>query len=254
MLIIFAAAIIMLGARCAPRGSFYDDSFSQTQTRALKGIFAILVMLHHLCTYLADSFASLFIFKHVGYLMVGGFFLISGYGLTYGVKNKQNYLKGFFRSRILTILIPYYIINLGYLFLNYFLINNPEGFKKYVIRSIFGLHLWYVPVMIVLYAAFFLCFKIFKEKHGHIAITVFVAAFVTLFFASYKCGILPSYGRWWYNSTMCFALGVWYSKYKERINELIRRRYTLTASASIILFFILFAAATKCYSYDSALL
>ena len=252
MLIIFAVAVMLIGAKFAPRGEFFDDGFSREQTRALKGTFAVFVILHHLCTYLADTFASLLFFKYLGYLMVGGFFLISGYGLMHSVKSKPNYLKGFFKKRILSLLVPFYIINAGYLFLNYFLITDPAAFKNYMIRSLFGLHLWYVPVIIILYLAFFLSFKIFKEKYGHIAVTVFVVAFVTLFFTAYKCGILPSYGRWWYNSVPCFAVGIWYCRVKDSVSELVKKKYPLITAITVSAFLILFAVASERYQYDTA--
>ena len=106
MIIILMAAVILAGIKLAPKKSFFENSFSIDQTRALKGLFAIVVMFHHLYGYLVWHFQSLQYFKNLGYLMVGGFFLISGYGLMYGVMKKQNYLRDSSVKEFFLLLFP----------------------------------------------------------------------------------------------------------------------------------------------------
>ncbi len=249
MTIIFLLLISFMGVKVAKKGEYFENSFSQNQTKALKGVFAVAVMLHHLYSYVYSDFLTLGAFKYVGYLMVGGFFLISGYGLMYGATKKENYLKGFFRKRVLGILIPYYIINFGYVFLNYNSANMAYT-KEYIIRSVFGLHLWYVPVMVMLYTVFFFSMKIFK-KNGHIAVSIFVLLYVFVTFALHKYAFLPSYGRWWYNSAIAFALGMWYCIYKDVLNGFFKKYYKIIAPVSVLFFAVVFKLACNGYVYDT---
>ena len=183
MAILIALCVLLPGIKYAGRGEFFDNNFSVMQTRALKGLFAVYVVLHHLCTYFADFYPSFYTFKYAGFLMVGGFFLISGYGLMYGVLNKDNYLSGFFKKRILSILIPYYIINLFYLYA-----RKISGVltKKYVVMSLFGINLWYVFAILVLYVLFFASFKIFGKKTGVYATGIFVLLYILIMYTLYS--------------------------------------------------------------------
>ncbi len=47
-----------------------------------------------------------------GFISVTVFFMLSSYGLKYSLDNKKNYLKNFWKNRILTLYIPFWIVNL----------------------------------------------------------------------------------------------------------------------------------------------
>lgn len=224
MIVAVALIVLLAGIKYAGKGSFYEDSFNVEQTRALKGVFAVYVIFHHLCTYLADYFPSFYAFKYLGFLMVGGFFLISGYGLMYGVINRQNYLHGFFRNRIIAILIPYYIINVFYIYANHL---SGALTKKYVLLSLIGFNLWYVMAITILYIGFYLCFKFIDKKYGIWCISLFVCAYIMVFYILFAHFNKPAFGYWWYNSVICFAIGIWYCYKKEKIDRFLQRHYKL---------------------------
>ena len=230
MIVVIALLVLLAGIKFAGKGSFYEDSFDVSQTRALKGVFAIYVIFHHLCTYLADYFPSFYAFKYLGFLMVGGFFLISGYGLMYGVMNRQNYLRGFFRNRVIAILLPYYIINVFYIYANHL---SGALTKKYVILSLFGFNLWYVMAITILYIGFFLCFRFMDKKYGIWCISVFVYLYIKVFYVLFVYLLKPAFGYWWYNSVICFAIGIWYCYKKDKIDRFLQRHYKLMLSAFI---------------------
>ena len=215
MIILISILIFVIGSKIANTGEFYEDSFNVKQTNALKGLCAIYVIFHHLCTYFADVYPSFLFFECVGFLMVGMFFFISGYGLIYGVKNKGDYLKGFFTKRLLTILVPYYIINLFYIYSKRF-VGILD--KKYILLSIFGYHLWYVMAIIIMYIGFWMCFKIFGNKKGTIAMSIYTIVYIIVLYSLNKFGGITDFGLWWYNSILCFVLGMWYCNYKNCIN------------------------------------
>lgn len=245
MALVLALYVLLWNIKFCKKGERYTDNFSAVQTNYLKGLFAIYVILHHLCTYLSDECPSFLAFKYLGFLMVGGFFIISGYALTYGVLNKDNYMKGFLKKRLLGILIPYYIICL----LNIFANRISGGFGlKYLILLITCLNMWYVAAIVFLYVMFFLSFKFFGKKTSFCVMSAANLAYIIgLFvinkiFAKYgiyeKTG-LPIFGFWWYNSAICFSLGMWYCRCKEKTDLFLNKHY----SAMLILSALVFAAA-----------
>lgn len=240
MIVLIAALVLILKIKYSGNGKFYDDNFSVAQTRALKGVFAIYVVFHHLCTYLADFFPSFYAFKHIGFLMVGGFFMISGYGLMYGVKNKPNYLKGFFSNRILTILVPYYIINIFYLYANKI---TGQLTKEYIIGSLFGFNLWYVMAITILYIAFYFSFKVFGNKHGVKSISLSTLAYIVVMYILYKFFNRYLLGFWWYNSAICFAIGILYCNFKNKADSLLKKHYI-----PFLLFTVALIVPTYCYT------
>lgn len=241
MAVVVALILLLQGIKYAGKGNYFVDNFPVSQTRALKGIFAIYVIFHHLCTYVADYFPSFYAFKSIGFLMVGGFFLVSGYGLMYGQKYKQEYLKSFFKRRLLVILVPYYIIDIFYL-----IIQKYYGVLtlKYIILSIVGFNLWYIMAIMILYLCFYIAFKFFSHKKGLMLINLFTFAYIAVMFILYKKFNYINLGYWWYNSVICFLIGIWYCEYKNKIDIIFKKYYL-----SLIL--ISFAIIIPTYYYTS---
>ena len=242
MTIIILLLILVFSTSVAPKNELYDDHFSVSQTRALKGLFAICIVFHHLSSYLGDTFTSLAVFKYVGFFLVGGFFFISGYGLTYGALNKPGYMKGFLRRRFLPVFFTYTVIDLCYWASNYICGTLT---LEHIIKSFFGLNsnLWFASVILWLYIAYYLCFRLFGNRGGLVAMTVCVAIYIAVLFSLYRFGGNLIFGFWWYNSIPCFALGMWYSAYREKVNAFIRRRSRLLIPLAPMLTAALFAVS-----------
>lgn len=95
---------------------------SLSQTKALQGFFAICIMLHHIgqktCAYWLNPkyiVHGLDVFVPIGYFFVGIFLLCSGYGLYKSYKEKPDYLNGFFKRRILPLILAFYSTGLIFL-------------------------------------------------------------------------------------------------------------------------------------------
>ncbi len=94
-------------------------------TKALKGISALCIMLGHIGNITKVPF--LWIFWKSALLFVGLFLMFSGYGLMYNFINRENYLNHFFRNRILTIVIPLYLVYLLQGFVNIIFKKSERG-------------------------------------------------------------------------------------------------------------------------------
>ena len=239
--------IVLFGAKFAPNGKFFDDSFKASDTRALKGALAICVILHHLCTYLSEAFPSLLFFEQLGFIAVGGFFLISGYGLAYGVTHKENYLVGFFRKRFLAVLIPYYLI-VPFYFVARFMTRSLT--LRYAVETLLGITLWYVFAIAVMYISFYVSFRLFGVKWGRVAVTVLAALYALVLLVIYRLGKY-NFGFWWYNSIICFPLGVWYCSLRDKLDPILKKRYFSILMFTVLAFIFSWKTAFGNYAEDA---
>ena len=210
-IVIFVVFMLVWRTRIAANGRFFDNYFSVDQTRSIKGMCAVFILLSQVCMYLADTFPSLFLFKYVGAIMVAGFFFASGYGLQYGVMNKENYLKGFFSKKMLSLAVPYYIINFFYIVTNHMDI-------KTILASLFGYYLWFMMAIAIFYTGFFLCNKLFGKKWACVAMTVFVLCYIVVMNRLH-------FGFWWYNSCLAFAAGIWICQMKDSFTAFFKKHW-----------------------------
>lgn len=91
--------------------TYNKDYLSLQQTNNWKGICIVLVIFHHLNIFagVGDVYN---IFGNVGYIAVGGFLFISGYGLMFQFASKgSEYIKKFLKKRILTVIIPAFFMS-----------------------------------------------------------------------------------------------------------------------------------------------
>ena len=228
MFVLLLVLCVLPGIQIAPRGQFHETAFSREQTRSLKGVFALAVLLHHLCAYLSVEFRSLIAFQYVGFISIGAFFFISGYGLICRADENPHYLRGFFRGRVLTVLLPYYVINVFYCLINC-VGQNLHTALRYILRSLLGLHLWYVPVILLLYGMFYLAFRFLPKQYALPAVTAATVLYIAGMYCLYRFGGFGAYGFWWYNSAIAFPLGMWYGRYKNSLHRLVQRKYPLWA-------------------------
>ena len=221
-IIVFSLFILLWRIKPAERGKLFNNYFSVARTRSIKGMGAIFILFSHICSYLGDTFRALLIFKNAGGLMVAGVLFVSGYGLQYGVMNKKGYLKSFFRKRMPSILVPYYIVNLFY-------INTNHPPVREIILSYFGWNtsLWYVTAILILYICFFLCAKLFAARRLPFVMAVCVVIYMIVM---NRLG----FGSWWYKSCPSFAVGMWLCAHKNRFRRFFSRGYPLKALCVIM--------------------
>ena len=157
-------ALIFCGARVYKRGEWNEENTSLGQTKILQGIAALGVALHHIAQKSCGSWHphqyivhGLDIFLDLGYIFVAVFFFISGIGLYKSLKTKPDYLKHFFRNRILPIIIAFYLGEFIFLAAR-LLMGEPMTAAK-MLWYISGLHMantngWYLVVIPFFYLFF----------------------------------------------------------------------------------------------------
>jgi peptidoglycan/LPS O-acetylase OafA/YrhL len=104
------------------RGLSKNYAFDVTRTNMLRGVLALLIILHHLSSHL--DIPALYYFHDMGSSVVSMFFFISGYGLIKSYKYKgELYLDGFLTKRLRKILPLYIIFSI---FMSIVVIYNTE--------------------------------------------------------------------------------------------------------------------------------
>ena len=145
-----------------------NQNFSRSQTDCLKGVFAIGILICHLCsrTGLGASVGLGPIYSALGYLSVSVFMFITGFGLMMRYMAFGGYFTNYLRNRIL----PIYCLNV-LLIAIYTLLKLIVG-KEFTIVELlmsfgFGKTIvpfgWYLQVCILFYLFFYMSFKFVKQ-------------------------------------------------------------------------------------------
>ena len=196
------------------------DIFSIDSSQSLRGLSAIEITLGHI----GIATQSIFLFpnRKAGILFVGIFFFLSGYGLIYSLKNKENYISNFFRKRFFKIFLPAYTVYMIVLFIKLFILQIPFE-KDEIVKYIIGYHFadganWYIVELIVMYALFQICYKYFQIHYANYILLTISLLFVLGAFAA-------GLDNPWYGSTLCFNIGLFYGEYKEKINDFFWKNF-----------------------------
>lgn len=85
--------------------------FDKAYTNALKGLACIIVIYVHMAHGYENKVQDMI--GSFAYVCVTFFFLVSAYGMMLSVEKKDDYLKSFWRNRLLALLIPCLLINIA---------------------------------------------------------------------------------------------------------------------------------------------
>ena len=241
-------AVLFAGSsgRNANETAFFD----RVSSKEIQGALAVFIIFHQTVIGLeADGkdTGDMRFFFYYGILAVAFFFFSSGFGLIKRWMTDENYIKGFMRRRIFTVLVPFFICN--YIYLTDALLNNIASRRSFgfteLICSFFGIFLvnnemWFAVEIMILYVVFRLVFaKVKKPLTGILIMTAVVLIMMTIgLFSRHSATGVMSYwfqGEWWYNTILMFPIGMLYAYKEERINRIIKRAFVPLLTASAIL-------------------
>ena len=229
--------VLFCGARLCRRGEWNEDYTGLKQTKILLGITALFISFHHISQKTGAPWHAakyivhgMDVFVPMGYMFVGVFLFCSGMGLYKSFKCKPGYLgKGFFRRRILPVIVAYYLSE--WLWLGLRLVMGQEMTAADILWYISGLWManpnaWYAVVIPFFYAAFWAAFR-FIKKEGRAITLLFLFTFgYTLLGACIDHqNVWWFRGEWWYNSIILFPLGILFAKYENGITKAFKKVY-----------------------------
>ena len=235
-------------------GAGSDTSFlTKEQSGTIQAAACIGVMLHHL-TQRAAYRGPVTFFNDAGFLFTGLFFLTSGYGLMISVRERPGYLKGFLRKRLPAVLVPFWVINLIGLLSEWAVHGNHDSVLTALCRvaglSLINSHGWYIIEIVCLYLIFYLLFRLISSQD--LALILLSIAAGLLIWYSFLQGHAPDgskarwfRGEWWYNSTAAFIPGLWYARFRDKVNIFFRRYSLVLLPVFGVAFLTSFQAAVR---------
>lgn len=240
-MVFFLAALLILclvGIKFSGKEGF-DDYMSPSKTGAIKGIFVIIVLFSHVRQYVTlgtnpfhKSFNDFMLF--LGQLMVVMFLFYSGYGVTLGLAKKDGYVKTLVSKRALKVLLHYDIAILIFYFLGLALGKNYT-LKKLMLSFIgldaVGNSVWFIFVILILYVITWISFLFVKKRVilGTAITTVLSLVSVVVLY------ILKGKEYWWYDTLLCYPLGMWYAIAKPYIDKFLLKDFNRWFSVTAIM-------------------
>lgn len=211
------------------------EYISVAQTKSIQGIFTIVVLLRHAIAYISFENANLLdklfllVDNKIGQLLVCMFFFYSGYGIMYKSKKDNNYVDGFLKNRFLPVylkfvvcILLYLIFNIALRTINYYSIK--EILLSFVAWTKIGNSNWFMFATFCLYLMFYFAFKLFKDKDIKFKLCILIfGVFVYILIFS----LLLNKGAWWYNTVLCFPLGMLFCYKIDAFEKIIFKYYYL---------------------------
>lgn len=241
------AVILLIGVKQAGRGVWRETSLSLHSSKGLLGFCAVGIMLHHMSQtiYFAKEDPGILLFMvDIGVCFVGMFFFFSGYGLYSSLRDKPDYLKGFLRRRLPTVLVPFYMCNFVFILGSYlFGYKFKEGeLIPYLTGAILmNSQMWYIVEILVLYLLFYLVFRLISNRNAACGV-YFILTLILIGF-SLRLGhdtTTPTqglwfHGEWWYNTTLLMPAGILFAKWEKQILGFIRKFYGIVLIVSVLM-------------------
>lgn len=256
--ITYPALLVFLlwNAHLAGRKQWNEGAMSLSQTKAVQGFFAVLIMLHHISHRTCASWVpapyirhGLDVFVQIGTFFVGYFLFCSGYGLMKSCREKEDYLKGFYGRRMRRILLAFLSTNLVYFLVRLLHKDRMIGSVSYTLKSFWNAstYSWYAVAIFIFYFVFRLANKLCKKEWGVIAVS-FAATVVYMLF----CERLLL-GEWWYNTMLLMVLGMIFAGHEEGILRFLKKIYFVITPIAVIgsVFFQLFSEHVKGIYYGT---
>ena len=210
-----------------------QDYISVQQTNAVKGIFIWLVFMGHILPYitkiipfecLLDKAASEVVML-LQQLVVVPFMFYSGYGVMYSIKNKgKNYVSSIPQKRILNIMLNFGIAVLCFVVLN-FILSIPMDFKQVLLSFVcwdsVGNSNWYIFTICFCYFTSYISYNLFGYNKRYLIANISILFMYVLILSRFK-------GSWWYDTCLAYSAGGIYCYYKEYLENIINRKYSLS--------------------------
>ena len=236
--IIISLLLLLPGIKIAKRNEFHENPFSLKVTKGIAGYFAFCALIHHIVIifWMIPTYNNeLLLLEHIGVLIVGFFFLFSGYGLIVSYEEKENYLKTFLFRRVCTVLLPFFLCNYAYMTAT-LLLGNRFNMKQLLLAFcgviLLNSHMWFAVEIMLLYLAFYIIFRYVRsEKLKYVSMCIFVLCLIAVSFLLghdlHEDGrqINWFHGEWWYNTTPLFLLGMFIAKFRKSLIPFAQKHY-----------------------------
>lgn len=251
-MILYLIILILISFIGVRFSHFHNDYLSKESTNAIKGFFAILILLSHMKGYVHLSSCSydtyfLRIMNYIGQMMVAPFLFYSGFGIMESFKKNPVYSKSFPKKRLLKTLLHFDLAVLLFI-----LVQTPVGLTYPLFSYLtcwigwesVGNSNWFIFDILALYLIAYLGMLInewFSKRSVNCGI---VFGGISIIFCSVILYVLLFFAKrdqsWWVDTLFTFPLGIVVSYKKEEIQKVLRSPMAYWSSLLLLsIFFIL---------------
>lgn len=231
ILLVLFAAICMFGIRVSL--DFREDYLSPANTNCIKGIFVGLVFISHVVQYvmLENSYLDKsfdLIMGILGQNIVIAFLLYSGFGIGEAIKKKgEIYVERIPKHRIFKTWLQFLLILLMFIMLNLCLVHNKYSPVQYFL-SLFALQsignsTWFVFAILVCWGCSWIAFRACKMDYvKSVWLLILLLVLYIIVIKEIKSG------HCWYDTILCYPLGMIVSFNMEKINDRLFKKNIIT--------------------------
>lgn len=198
------------------------DGLSRDGTDALRGVLALGILFVHIAQFVPGGKIFDFVQK-LGYLVVAGFFFLTGFSLQTQHMTRKDYAKGFLRKRFLAVLLPYLAVTALY-WSYYNLLGRGYGILDILRLFAQGKPVvsfsWYIPAVLTFYLAFWALMKMCKQSYP----TMVLGGAVWFAVYSGLCMLLK-YDSIWYISAFPAVMGMAWATHRQTIENYLKKHY-----------------------------
>lgn len=234
LIFMIAALVILFSCRFSKEHIPLKESMALSSTNRLRGMMSILIILHHMSERVNEGmlFPQL---RHIGYMIVGFFLFLSGYGLmTQYLKRGKQYLHNFWKKRIGYICVVH--LSFSFLYWGFRILLGEriaviDFLASYVNGHPIASNSWYVLVQILLYILFWLVFSIPNTDTRMRIVMVMVGELCLWGLFSFA-----GFSSVWYISNLCFVLGIVCAYYESQIQKLLDEHWGTALTSAVVCF------------------
>ena len=217
------ATILYKAKSIFPR--FNHEFLNRDMTNCINGIFILLVFMSHFNPYVRYTVPSDLwyakLVSRVGQLMVTTFLFYSGYGIMESIKLKgDGYINNIPKKRILGTLYKYILAVNCFALMAHYQIPLKKLLLSFVAWTSIGNSNWYIFAILMCYLSVYISFSVFRNDYRKGCFMVFLFSLIYLG-VIYKCW---KGQHWWYDTILCYPLGMYFSLYKEKFILLFQNR------------------------------
>ena len=234
--------IAIYGIKFYPSNSYNPDFISKTTCLSLKGLLALIIILHHCSLSCSESSYAFRFFSYFGFLVVSIFFFISGYGLmkSFGGKTTQSFAK----KHLVKIGIPFFVFNLLYYGLSVY--ESHPFSAGYIVYSylVYGHPIidsgWYFVVYILLLIVFYCNMRLKPDDPSWQIVG-------SLLFCLFWSGFCKwrAWGNWWHYSNYAYIMGLVMGFKEKIIVDFCKKHYSILLALTLVLFAFVFHLARE---------
>lgn len=240
-LVVILSLLLILSIRHRAQS---EDILNRETTDTLKGLAIIVVFVDHIRGYLSNTSLPLWgdeqlltLFGFITKYMVSLFLFYSGYGVTLSIIQKgEGYVKSMPQRRILPTLFNFDVAVVLFLLVDIILgISYPSKTicLSFLAWESIGNSNWYIFAILCCYLCSYIGSRFSNKRINSIVITALLIFFYLIIVSCLK-------EPWWSNVILAYLGGVFYTIYKDKITELLQKRFLLIAIISAIGFIICF--------------